>query len=58
MEVEGEEEVDEIGESDAVGSGGEEIHDLTTSSTHVGGGAGGGRRRTASSRVSGEEWGQ
>lgn len=56
MEVEGEEEVDEIGESDAVGSGGEEIHDLTTSSTHVGGGAGGGRRRTASSRVSGVEW--
>jgi hypothetical protein len=60
MEVEGVEEVDEneMGESDAVGSGEEEIHDMTTSSTDVGDGAGGGRRRTASSRVSGEQWGQ
>ena len=42
MEVEGVEEVDEMGESDAVGSGEEEIHDMTTSSTDVAGGAGGG----------------
>jgi hypothetical protein len=56
MEVEEVEEVDEMVESEAVGSGEEDIHDLTTTSTDVAGGAGGGRRRTASSRVSGVEW--